>query len=196
MRTSELIKEFADRTTLPIDVNDVLACLREHKHDDEVEFIGVTIDADVLLGAIKVFYASNGVYDPDPTRMVNIYYRREETTAWQRMICCKELVHLLDPPDAHTNAPEDIERLAEKIGLPPEMQDPTSDGFAANVDRLAEFRATALLFPLAARNLLMAPYKAGTIRLAEIAALADIPSRYVGFAMSDYWDEVHGILVS
>ena len=80
------------------------------------------------------------------------------------------------------------------IGLPPEMQNPTSDGFAANIDRVAEFRALAILLPWEARNILMPHYKAGSITADDIARLADIPRKYVGVVMSEVWDAVFPVL--
>jgi hypothetical protein len=194
MKVTELIQQFAVLETLPVDVNDVLKCLRAHGHDDNIEFIGVDLNPDILQGQIKVFYVRDGLYAADPQRMANIYYHRGHERDWQRMICCKELIHLLDPTTAHSKTPEAIDELAERIGLPPEMQNPGGDGLAANIDRLAEYRALALLFPLAARNLLLEPYRDGKIRLADIARMADIPSRYVGFVMHEVWETAHDIL--
>lgn len=112
------------------------------------------------------------------------------------MVCCKELVHLLDPADAYTRSPDAIDELADKIGLPPEQQDPMADGFAANVDRVAEFRAAAILLPKAARDLMIEQYRTGTLTLQDIARMADMPTRYVGLVMSPVWDSVHAMLTT
>jgi hypothetical protein len=193
MKVADLIGEFSKRTTLPVDVNDVLDCLKKNGNDDDIEFIGVDLDPDILQGLIKIFHMREKLYG-DPTRMVNIYYHKGHTVDWQRMICCKELFHLLDPASAETKTSQDIAKLAEKIGLPPEMQDPTSDGMATNMDRLAEFRAAAILLPWEARQILIAPYKSGAITANDIARLADMPRKYVGFVMSDVWEHVFPIL--
>ncbi|MGK6354715.1 hypothetical protein ACMGDH_05755 [Sphingomonas sp. DT-207] len=193
MELFDLIRKFSERDTLPIDVNDILACLREHGHDDDIEFVGVEFDTDILQGMIKVFHVRDGLYS-EPRRFANIYYHRDHSRDWQRMVCCKELVHLLDPSGAYTTDSQAIEDLAEKIGLPPEMQDPMADGFETNVDRIAEYRATALLFPMTVRNLLIEPYRNDQISLSDIARLADVPSRYVALAMRDVWVDMHAIM--
>lgn len=193
MKIPALIAEFEGRTELPVDVNDVLACLKNDGHDDSIEFIGVDLDPAVLQGKIKIFYTRPVVYG-DPVRNANIYYHRGHDLDWQRFICCKELLHLLDPPSAHTRGQDEIEELSARIGLPREMQNPLADGIQANVDRLAEFRAAAILLPLAARNLLQEPLATGKITLSEIATLADVPRKYAGFAMSPVWDEIHELL--
>lgn len=189
MLAADLIRHFADREQLPVDVNDVLAALKEHGVEDNIEFVGVDLDPDILQGLIKVFHVRHTVYG-EPERYANIYYHRGHSIDWQRLICCKELIHLLDPEHAHTKTAEEIAVLAEKIGLPPEMQDPLADGIAANLDRMAEFRAAAVLIPWAARELLMQPYKEGRITAADIARLADVPRKYVGFVMHDMWGAV------
>lgn len=196
MDTSFLIKAFAEKPELPIDVNDVLALMHEHGCEDEVEFIGVDLDPEILQGKIKIFHLRNGVYGQDVTRYANIYYHRGHSVDWQRFICCKELIHLLDPPSAQTNDLTEIDLLAERIGLPPEMQDPATDGIATNVDRLAEWRAAAILLPFAMREQLMPAFRSEVLTIDDIARMADIPRKYVGFIMSPVWEKLHTLLAS
>jgi hypothetical protein len=195
MKTSDLIRHFSERTSLPVDVNDVLTVLRANGADDDVEFIGVDLDPEILQGKIKVFYARPLPY-AEPVRFANIYYHRGHSPDWQRFICCKELMHILDPESAQTKEIAEIDQLAEKIGLPPEMQDPMADGFATNVDRLAEYRGAAILFPKACRDILLEPFGAGLLTVDDIARMADIPRKYVGFMMRPVWDAVHALLVA
>ncbi|UZW54029.1 hypothetical protein NUH86_10830 [Sphingobium sp. JS3065] len=195
MTTAKLIEHFAQETHLPVDVNAVLQKIRQLGHDeDDIEFVGVDINADIMLGEIKMFYVRPGPY-ADPIRHANIYYCQSLDLSWQRMICCKELTHLMDPPHTRTTNVADIEKLAEKIGLPPEMQDPVTDGPETNRDRLAEWRAAAILLPLAARGALLDAYKSGKVSVADIARLADIPSKYAAFVMSDSWPKIHDLLL-
>jgi len=195
MSTAALIEYFSKEISLPVDVNAVLHKIRELRGEEEnVEFIGVDIDPDIMLGKIKVFYVRDGVYG-EPIRWANVYYCRSLDIAWQRMICCKEITHLMDPIHTRTSNIDDIDKLAERIGLPPEMQNPIEDGAETNWDRLAEWRAVAVLLPLAARDILMPAYRDGKISLADIARMADIPSKYAAFVMSDVWPKVHAALV-
>jgi hypothetical protein len=190
MKVADLIAEFSKRDSLPVDVNDLLPFIAQNGHETDVEFIGVDLDPEILQGKIKIFHLREGVYG-EARRCANIYYHRGHTPDWQRFICCKELLHLLDPPAAQTSAPEDIDELAEKIGLPQYMQDPLHDGLATNIDRLAEFRAAAVLFPFAARQLLVEPHANGKLDFGDIAQLADIPRKYVGLVMSPRWPKIH-----
>lgn len=194
MKTADLLKHFSAQTTLPVDVNDVLKFLRENGNDDEIEFIGVDLNPDVLQGQIEIFYVRPVPYG-DPVKYVNIYYDRQAGIDAQRFICCKELLHVLDPNGAVTNSSKGVEELAEQMGLTPEMYDFVSGGSDANVDRLAEFRAAAILFPLAVRQPLIDAHREGKMSIDDIARLTDIPRKYVGFVMNAGWTKVHEILL-
>jgi hypothetical protein len=196
MKIAELTRIFSNRTTLPVNVNDVLDCLKAHGNDDDIDFIGVDFDTDVLQGAIKIWHRRGVPYGQDVQRYVNIYYHRGHERDWQRLICCKELIHVLDPEGFHTRSPEEIEMLAARLGVPPSLENPMADGAATNMDRTAEWRAAALLFPYAAREVLMEPLKAEKITLADIARMADIPRKYVAFVMHDQWESIHKMLTA
>jgi len=193
MEAHDLLKAFEYRLKLPIDVNDVLAYLREHGNTDNVEFIGADLEPDILQGAVKIWYARAGVY-VEPERMVNIYYHRGHSKDWQRMICCKELLHLIDPAWLCTNEAAAIDKLADEIGLPPEMQDPFNEMAETNVDRVAELRAAALLLPLEARNIFRPYYDAGKLSIDDIARQADIPRKYAGIVMHPAWDDIYATM--
>jgi hypothetical protein len=194
MQREDLIKHFSGKLTLPVDVNEVVGVLRDDGIEHKIEFIGVDLDISILQGKIKIFYIREGVY-ADPKPYANIYYHSGHEPDWQRFVCCKELMHLLDPIGAQTTSMEEIDELASKIGLPPEMQDPMADGFATNVDRVAEFRAAAVLLPFASRDALLPALTAGILTLSDIARMADIPRKYVALVMSPGWADVHKILV-
>jgi hypothetical protein len=193
MDTAQLIEHFSRQESLPVDVNDVLELLKNNGFDDDIEFIGVEFDVDILQGQIKWAHGHPRPY-ADPIRYVNIYYHKGHDSDWQRYICCKELLHLLDPESARTTTAADIDLLAEKIGLPPEMQDPLNDGLATNVDRAAEFRAAAVLLPFAARETLL-PLYPDRLSIDDIARMADIPRRYAAYVMSPFWPTVHAVLL-
>lgn len=190
MEARDLLLKFEGRTDLPIDVNEVLNVLRSNGYDDDVEFVGADLDADILQGAIKIWYDRALPY-ADPRRMVNVYYHRGHPKDWQRMICCKELLHMLDPDWALTSDIEAVDRLADEIGLPPEMQNPMKDQPETNVDRIAEMRAAAILLPWAARNVMLPYYEAGTLTLDDIARQADIPRKFAGLVMHSAWPSIY-----
>jgi hypothetical protein len=197
MNTQDLIKHFSVLTSLPVDVNDVLSVLvNKNGTDDDVRFIGVELDTAILRGWCKIWHERDGVYGSEIKRFANIYYVKDDSTEWQRFVSCKELMHLLDPEGAQTGTLDEIDELAERIGLPPELQNPMADGMQANTDRLAEFRAAAVLLPLAAREILLPALHNNKITISDIAELADIPGKYAGLVMSPIWPKVHEVLLS
>jgi hypothetical protein len=187
MLITKLIKEFSLRTVLPVDVNDVVKFFQDKGVQDEIEFIGVDLDPEILLGKAKRFTRRDSPYG-DPILCTNVYYYRGAGKDLQRMICCKELLHIANPKRSQVKTPEEIHKQAEKIGLPPGMQDAFKDGPAVNVDRLAEYQAIAVLFPWAARNILLPFLKQGKLSIDDIARMADIPKRYISVAMADLWE--------
>ena len=193
MEAHDLLKAFEGQTKLPVDVNDVLAVLRNAGHADNVAFIGADLDPDILQGAIKIWHARPTPYG-DPERMVNIYYHRGHSKDWQRMVSCKELLHLIDPEWAWTGDADAINKLADEIGLPPEMQDPFKQDAKTNVDRVAELRAAALLLPIEARNVMLPYYEDGKLSIADIARQADIPRKYAGIVMHKSWADIYDVM--
>ena len=194
MKANDLLKAFEARTELPVDVNEVLKHLRDNGNDDDIEFIGAELDPDILQGLIKIWYDRAIPYAAEPKRMVNVYYHKGHTKDWQRMVCCKELLHLIDPNWALTCDSEAIDRLADEIGLPPEMQDPFQEHPETSVDRVAEFLAAALLLPWEARQIMLPYYESGQLKLVDIARQADLPSKYAGLVMHRAWENIYAAM--
>jgi hypothetical protein len=194
MLTRELIAAFSKRELLPVDVNDVKSFIIQKGIQDDIEFIGVEFDTDILQGWFKRFRRPVGVYG-EAVNCTNIFYPINQSQDWQRFICCKELLHVLDPEQSRVINEDQIRDLATKIGLPREMQDPLRDGEHTWSDRIAEFQALAVLFPMECRNILLEPLKKEQISVSDIAKLVDIPRKYVGLAMSPLWDSFHNQLL-
>lgn len=195
-RIGQLISSFKGIVSLPIDVNDVLREMRSNGVDVDVEFIGVELDTLILRGKYRLFEWPNGFYGGDPTLMANIYYHIKDDTDWQRFVCCKELTHLLDAPQFHTSTREQQVELATKVGLPSYLQDPLNAPIEVNIDFLAEAVATAILFPIAVRDIFAAAINDKKLRLEDLALIADIPLRYVHMAMSPNWPNIHERLLA
>jgi hypothetical protein len=111
---------------------------------------------------------------------------------WQRLVCCKEMLHILDP--VGTCKPDDVEALVGKIILPADLQDPFTDGSHALADRVTITYATAILFPIAARQIFLPLYNDKKIDLVMIARAMEIPVRSAAIVMSDLWPEIHGLM--
>ncbi|OCC05294.1 hypothetical protein BA190_10345 [Labrys sp. WJW] len=188
MLLTRMIQHFSAVKTLPVDVNDVRDFLIANGVQDEITFVGVVFDPQIMLGQFKRFRRRTGVYG-ETLNCANVYYHAGAEANWQRFITCKELVHLANPEEAKSSSRESIVELVDKIGLPPGMQDAPNDGWATNVDRLAEYVAIALLLPLEARNILATAIADESIPIteADVPRIADIPPRYATIAMREWW---------
>jgi hypothetical protein len=158
-----LIKDFSTRETLPVEVDDVIKEIVSRGIKDEVYYFwDHNLNPKVLMGYIK--------HDEYPTGGGKSKLVAEITYAklgheMERLVCCKELLHLLDPIDCRATQKDEVEKLIEKIILPPELVDPFTDGIHASTDRIAIIHAVAVLFPLAAQNILLPKYAEKNLHL-------------------------------
>jgi hypothetical protein len=195
MRVRNLIIKLDERETLPVEVDDIVDYLREQQIKDEIDFVGVDVNTEVLRGAIK-HYVLPGLAYGEPTFCAEIYYDQTQGNDWVRLVCCKELLHILDPDALKVRSKADFLKLVEKIVLPAEFQDPIKDGAKVMSDRIATYLAVAALFPWGARTILMPAYREGKLSIEDIAVVADLPLRYVALVMSDEWVEIHKIMTT
>jgi hypothetical protein len=153
-KMGEIINHFKDRTSLPIDVNEVLEKIKLTGVDVAIEFVGVELDTLIMRGKYRLFHWPVGnMYSQEYDTMANIYYPINSSEAWQRYVCCKEITHLLDDHNHHTSDRDSQVELAKQVGLPPHLRDPFKAPAEANIDVVAELFALALLLPMAARNI-------------------------------------------
>lgn len=187
MTYSTLIKRFDERTELPVHVEEVAEALKALHVCREFYFWAADIDPSKVRGFVQVWNAPFDDSGHDVLRFADIYYSKRDPSDWQRFVTCKELIHCMDSPHFSVATIEKLKDLMEKVALPPELQDPFTDGPEANIDHVGPFIATAIMFPMACRNLLLPKYKSGKVTLEQIAEQADIPVKYIRLAMSDTW---------
>jgi hypothetical protein len=193
MSIKKLIAELSRRENVPIDLqSEVVPLVRSMcGHENlEIYFWSKEFQEQILKGEIAHWdYPDNGTVK----NVIDIDYPKNLGRDWQRMICAKELVHVLDPIDTRVMTDAAFDAFCEKLVLPPEFHDPV-DGMQVWSDRLAVYQAVAILFPWACRELFSGPYKARKITADFIASTVDIPVRYVKLVMTDGWQQVHQIL--
>jgi hypothetical protein len=198
MSVAALIKTFDQRGDLPIDVEKhVMPEFLKFGIKDEIYFWpDPKLNPGIIRGEIEHWEYPMHENDQHPRRCADITYAKQMPAEWQRLVCCKELLHILDPEETRVNKPEDINKLVEKIILPSDLQDPFSDGIHALTDRVAVTYAAAILFPFRAREILLPPYVDKKLSLQKIAELAEIPVRYAYAVMSEVWPEIHTMLIA
>ena len=92
---NRLIEEFENRVDLPIDLAEIAQAITELGFSDEIKFQEVDADSAQLRGAFYQYYYHRAAYAL-PTWVTCIFYNKEEPAEMQRVICCKELMHIFD----------------------------------------------------------------------------------------------------
>jgi hypothetical protein len=193
-----LIRTCAAWETLPVDVEDHVKpeFLKFGVKDQIWFFSDPKLNPSIIRGEIQHWEWWDWRPETEPIRVADITYAAQMPHEWQRLVCCKEMLHILDPEGTRVTRPEDIDKLVEKIILPSDLQDPFNDGIHALTDRVAITYAAAILFPLGAREILIQPFLDGRLPLAKVAELAELPPRYAAVVMSESWPEIHEMLVA
>ncbi|MDI7923420.1 hypothetical protein [Ferirhizobium litorale] len=173
---------------MPIEVEEMAAKLVEAGCQDKIIFHPADEDPDEFQGVFYKYVVRHSTYaDPEFTTL--IAFSKHLPIEWQRMVCCKELIHTCDSSVEKTDSPEEVEALLEKVLGPLSTQDFGLADVMAAKDKLAIYQALAILFPPKAREQAVAGLAAG-MRIEEIAAWAGLPRALVSFACSEDWPAV------
>lgn len=193
MSIEKLIREYATREKLPIQVEEVVATLVSWGVKDEIYFFDDDrLDAEILQGLIV--HWEFPMPDGSVKRVADISTARSLSIEEKRLVQTKELLHIIDPSYFRVNTLPATELLIDKIVISPALQDPGTDGDHANSDRAALWHALAVLFPMTVRNLFIPVLLQEKIALEQIAQFADLPLPYIAMAMSDQWTKLHRIM--
>lgn len=189
-----LIKEFSEREGVPVELEDVVEAVKKRGAKDEIYYwLEADLDPTILMGALEEWEY--------PDEEGKLHYVAHVDCAkslpgdWKRLVVCKELLHLLDPPVLRVHTEAEFEHLCHRLGLPPEDQDIEKDGDKTISDRLGTYKAIAVLFPYAVREIFMPKYQANLISYEDIAKIVDVPARYAALVMSDHWATLHAIFI-
>ena len=171
----EILKQFCDRKTIPVNVGEIEAAVRRRVTIDQINFYpSPTMDPSIVRGMVDRYTAYVGT--PQQMEVADIYYPAGMDEDWQRLVQTKELLQLLDSAEGMAIDRERIEKLISEIVTPREVSaisNPTKE------DHYALTWALAWLFPRKCLDLLREPLAEGKITAPEIAAIAKIPGRYI-----------------
>jgi len=191
MSVRNLIEHYANDTHLHVPVRRISDhMINKLDIKDRLLFVGVEIDIHVLRGFLHQYNEKKIEGSAlRPMACADIHYDRRQPIEWQRLVCCKELLHLMDPDSYKTNTPSHVKEQIERIALPPGMESIKTDGMRVWGDRLADLQAVALLFPMEARRALFD--KVDKIGPENIARLVRLPEKYVRWVMSPQWEDMY-----
>lgn len=195
MQVKKLIAEFSTKEKLPIELKEVEKALRANgvEADEEIYyFYDVELPPDSFAGFV---HSEKIPFGADDWRLLHTITYAKMGEPMERLVCCKEMLHILDPDYLKANTIETVNRLISEIILPPDFTNFVNNGAHANSDMIGIAHAIAVLMPLAAIEILRPALKAGKISIERIAEIAELPIFAVSAAMSDPWPDFHAHLV-
>lgn len=175
-----IYKHFAPQTLLPIRLADVKDFVLNAGHAQAIARFPVDIDELVLRGMLRV-YRDKPPYAQEMRVMAQIAYFKGLSEAWTRLVCCKEMLHLLDNHQATAETREEVAHLIEDVTLPIEAV----ASLPGLTDHTKLIDALCILVPTAAANLLREAHAAGDLSADDLAKVARIPEVYARVVLSD-----------
>lgn len=185
MYLKNLIKAVEDIKEMPLEVEDLAAQLIKAGCQDSIIFHPADEDPGEFQGVFYQYTTHPGVYSA-PEFVTLIAFSRHLDLEWQRLVCCKEMIHACDSKAEKTDTDEEVEALLEKVIGPLTTKDFGLADVMAAKDKLAVYQALALLFPPQA----LAQAKASKKQPAEIARWACLPVTLIEFALTDDWPSI------
>jgi hypothetical protein len=186
MTLERLLRALEGEQQLPIEVDQVRKVILRLGLVDAIRFEEGNGRPDVLRGMLVVYDEMPKPYATDCRRIALIYINEALAAdpPLRRLTACKELVNILDPQKCWTNTAEQVDDLLIRMAQPLDLQGWTPEELQ---DRAAELVALAVLMPMHLREKLKPLFDAGELSGHDIARLAQIPERYIGFIMADRW---------
>jgi hypothetical protein len=193
MSVREMIEYFEGRLYLPIAIEEVQNLILSKTDIGGFRIISVNMDPRIGKGVFKLYSMRPSPYSElvtccDILLPENLHHHEK------RMVMCKELIHLLDPPNFRINTEEEISELLSRIILDPLLLPPEQiieESKSVIWDRLSSLVPGALLFPICARSVLLEQHRNGILSLDKIADTVQLPKSLVQIVLSDSWPAIH-----
>lgn len=183
----DIFQHFSCYTELPIKMEQVREYIYLKQLVDRILFHPVDRDPTILKGMLYTT-KDKPPYFTGERITANIAYSINLSTSFQRLVICKELLHILDNGNLVVNVREDADRLISEITLPSSVSiDWANHHAGTNSDKTTELLALAILFPRDSITELRPLFEADKIGIEEIAALTLIPESYIPLTLSDVW---------
>jgi hypothetical protein len=187
-----MAEHFNSATELPIEPDDIRVKIIKAGIVGQILFYE---DTHLPVGVIRGFMDLHEAEYLTPPLVADIYFAGQMGNDWNRLVWTKEMLNIFDSYDGGEDVvasdPDKVSQLVSEMVAPPEIYSLTTV-----FDRVALLWAIFLLFPKGIRDKLMPKYEAGRITIEEIAAVVEIPTRYVQWAMSDKYLRAYEILMA
>lgn len=190
---AKLLSRFEGRIEAPVEVTEVADGLISLGVQDRIIFSPEDMDPGKVRGAYYQ-YTTHGVMYGDPDLVSLIVYSQNLDLPWQRLVCCKELIHICDAAIEKTHEPDQVSELLDRLLGPLSTEDYGLADLAASVDKLAIYKALAFLFPAEARKVALSMLASGERRVEDVARWVDLPESLVEFVLDEGWPDIRSQL--
>jgi hypothetical protein len=158
-------------------------------NQDDIRFIPCAkMNPAQLRGVFYQFTHRPRMYG-DPVLCTLIIYSPQMSIEWQRLVCAKELIHVLDGKAERTKTEDELQGLIDKIIGPLSTEDFGLADVMAAKDKLAVYQALAVIFPDAARADALKAMENGMTKQ-QIMERASIPMQFVNLVLADEWPAI------
>ncbi|MFG1189241.1 hypothetical protein [Xanthobacter flavus] len=193
MSVKKLIDFFSTFQIAPVEVADVRDQIVEsYNVTDDIIIMPVNVDPTMLRGLYFRYREKTGPYSNKSCSVV--LYSGRLSLPWQRLVCAKELIHILDESLFKTSTPEDVSTLVDKLVSRGRGTELGRSDVAAFKDHIALYQALAVLVPEEIREDVVKRYESGEMGTEEVADLFCIPLEYVLLVLSPDWPEIVKLL--
>lgn len=185
MAVSKIVRHFEGLGRAYIDMRDVTSEFRRLMPNETIRVTGVDLPSDILRGAHYSYIHRPSIESALlDTKVTQIIYSLQQPIEWQRLVVCKELVHVFDDTGIETDQPTEVIELVKQLSgeIPKSIK---TGGLHWFFDGLAEYQAMAILFPFGLREAING--KGQTVDKDRIAYELELPVRVVDFVLSDAW---------
>jgi hypothetical protein len=187
MSLGQVIRHFEALGRVPVELPEVISEFRRIVIDERIDVHGLDISPDYLKGAHFRFRrpalpGSALVDEP----IVKVMYSTQLDIGQQRLVCCKELIHVFDREPLLTNRVEEVVRLGHELANGKGKFSPKND-IKTTFDLLAKWQATAILFPFSLYETYLPAFQAGKVTIDQVAEWTQLPTDLVAVVMTDEW---------
>ncbi len=183
---NKLIQSFANRKEVPVEVDEVRNAVIALGVQDKIVFHAAAADPAKISGAFYQFTRRSVVYG-EPELCTLITFNSNLPVSMQRVVCCKEIIHIFDRDEERTNTLEHMTELASKLLGPMSTEDFGLSDLMATKDKIALYQSLPLLFPAAARNAAITAIASGRHSAETVAAQACLPLQLVKLMLTAEW---------
>jgi hypothetical protein len=189
MSLHRLLERFDPVKELPVEIPEVRDAIMQIGFQDQIRFIPCEkMDPRQLRGVFYQFTRHPRPY-ADPEFWTLIIYSSQMSREWQRLVCAKELIHVMDGPAEKTHTEDELQGLIDKIIGPLSTEDFGLADLMAAKDKLAVYQALGVIFPDAARADALKALASGMTRQ-QVMERACIPQQFVDLVLAESWPEI------